>query len=115
MSHPLEIRRERGTIDEAVAIIGYPARTVQAMAAAGRIPGAAKPGRRWTFDLDVLRRWIKQEEKKRWQSDERRPIAIGAAGSFGGVSRLPARSTDGAYARAMARLQSGASRRSVNG
>jgi hypothetical protein len=47
------ILQERGTIAEAVAIIGLPARTVQAMAAIGKIPSAAKlaGSRRWTFDL----------------------------------------------------------------
>jgi hypothetical protein len=42
---------ERGTIDQAIAIIGLPIRTVQGMAARGEIPGAATFGRRWTFDL----------------------------------------------------------------
>ena len=69
MSRPYTARnivQERGTIAEAVAIIGLPARTVQAMAAIGKIPSAAKlaGSRRWTFDLSALRRWIKHEETK---------------------------------------------------
>jgi transposase-like protein len=34
--------------------------SVQALAARGEIAGAAKIGRRWTVDLETLRRWIKK-------------------------------------------------------
>jgi hypothetical protein len=40
--------RERITIEDAQPLIGLPIRTVQAMAAKGEIPGAAKMRRRWT-------------------------------------------------------------------
>lgn len=51
MGRLVEIRRDRGTIDEAVAILGVSDRTVRDLALRGEPPGAAKIGRRWTFDL----------------------------------------------------------------
>ena len=42
--------QERVTMGRAVEIIGLPSRTVQEMACAGKIPGAVKFGRSWTFD-----------------------------------------------------------------
>lgn len=114
MANPLEIRRERGTIAEACAIIGYSVRTVQSMAARGEIPGAAKPKRKWTFDLAVLRRWIKQEEGKRWENDGHPKTRTGAGASCGVAPRSPAKNTGGAYARAMERLQRAGSKRSAS-
>jgi len=35
----------------------FPSRTIQDLAARGEIAGAAKLGRRWTFDLEKLRRF----------------------------------------------------------
>jgi hypothetical protein len=72
---------ERGTIEQATAIIGLPIRTVQEMAARAEIPGAAKFGRRWTFDIAKLRRFVELREQKvcldaaQW----RRPVATGIA------------------------------------
>ena len=43
--------RSRCKIDGAVARLGLEARTVRNMAAAGDIPGAAKFGDTWTFDV----------------------------------------------------------------
>ncbi len=54
----------RGTIEDVLPIIGLPRRTVQSMAAAGKIPGAVRlaGSRRWTFNLDLMRRWIERQE-----------------------------------------------------
>lgn len=48
---------ERVLVDDAAAILGVPARTVQALAARGEIP-AAKVGRSWTFDVKTMRRLV---------------------------------------------------------
>ena len=70
-------RREaqRGTLEAATAMLGLSTRTVQALAARGEIAGAAKIGRRWTFDLETLRRWIKNKEREAWQSARRMLLA----------------------------------------
>lgn len=79
---------ERGTVEQAVAIIGLPMRSVQAMAARGEIPGAAKFRRRWTFDLRKLRELVEQRERESWLSAEQRhrPAAIGVATRYGVAS-----------------------------
>lgn len=53
---------ERVRTAEAVAKTGLARRTIQAMAARGQIPGAAKLGSTWTFDKLKLARWIKSRE-----------------------------------------------------
>lgn len=55
---------ERITVEEASPILGLPARTIQQMAARGIIPGAAKFGRRWTFDERKLRAFIRGREEE---------------------------------------------------
>ena len=64
--------RERITIEDAQPLIGLPIRTVQAMAAKGEIPGAAKMRRRWTFDRVKLEGWIVHKEQETWQNAQRR-------------------------------------------
>ena len=64
---------ERGPIGKAAAILGLPLRTVQDQSARGEIPGAAKIGGRWTYDIETLRRHVKQRERETWQSGKRRP------------------------------------------
>ena len=54
--------RERGTIDDAVAILRVCNRTVRQLALRAELPGAAKIGRRWTFNLVRLREYVKQKE-----------------------------------------------------
>lgn len=60
----MELVPERCTIEHAVLIIGLPKRTVQDMAARGELPGAAKFRRRWTFDINKLRKFVAEEERK---------------------------------------------------
>lgn len=62
--------RERVRVDDAAAILGISGRSVQALAARGEIPGAAKIGGLWTFDEAALRLWIR--EKATCQIDPRR-------------------------------------------
>ena len=69
-SGPVSVKRERLTIERAVAIIGLPARTVQGMSQRGEIPGAAKFGRRWTYNEDKLHAYVRNKERESWRKKE---------------------------------------------
>lgn len=71
------LKSERGGVAEAAAILGLPVRTVQDMAARGELPGAAKFGRRWTFDPEKLRRFVRDKERHAWQSGKHQPDVTG--------------------------------------
>ena len=43
-------------------ITGLPERTLQSLSAQGKIWGAAKLGRRWTYDRQRLRAWVRAGE-----------------------------------------------------
>lgn len=81
-------------------------RTVQDMAAAGTIPGAAKLGGLWTFDPDKLARWIAQRERQAC-----RQISTYAAPPIGAGSKSPDANTDQAYERLMRAKRLGGSGR----
>lgn len=51
--------RERVRAYEAAGVLGISVRTVQALAARGELPSAAKVGGLWTFDEKALRSWLK--------------------------------------------------------
>lgn len=53
---------ERCLIEEAHLITGLPERTLQSLSAQGQIWGAAKLGRRWTYDRQRLRAWVRAKE-----------------------------------------------------
>ena len=53
---------ERCMIEEAHLITGLPERTLQSLSARGEIWGAAKLGRRWTYDRQRLRAWVAANE-----------------------------------------------------
>jgi len=55
---------ERCKVSQARLITGLEKRTLQALASAGRIPGASKLGGVWTFDEPTLRRWARNGESK---------------------------------------------------
>lgn len=59
MSNP-----ERVKADVVSKITGYSVRQVQNMAALGKIPSAARPGKIWTFDELRVRRWMKEKERE---------------------------------------------------
>ena len=103
-------QQERGTIEQATAIMGVPQRTVQALAARGDLPGAAKFGRVWTFDLARLRRHVKDKEKETWRTGNLRPDAIGAATPSGAGLRSMGATSDGRFTRATRRLRERAAR-----
>jgi hypothetical protein len=64
---------KRGKIAEAQEILGLSRRHIEDMAARGDIPGAAKYGNRWTFDLQRLRKFVEDEEKRLWLQSVARP------------------------------------------
>ncbi len=66
------LKPERGEIYDAIAILGLKKRTVEALAARGELPGAAKLANRWTFDLGMLRAYVRDEVKRQWAENTRR-------------------------------------------
>src|SRR5262249_3722241 len=80
---------ERGTAKQAAAILGLKPRKLQAMSQRGEIPGAAKLGRQWTYDLAKLRRFVEQQETATTCQRSARPRqdATGAAKFFGAKLR----------------------------
>jgi hypothetical protein len=66
------LKPERGGIDDAVAILGLKKRTVESMALRGRLPGAAKLTNRWTFDLELLRTYVRDEVTRQWAENTQR-------------------------------------------
>src|SRR6185503_10487433 len=94
---------ERVGISEASLIAGIPKRTLQAFAASGGIPGAAKPAGRWTFDVEELRHWARKVNRK-----APCPISTNAGKRGGRVSRSVGSNTDEAYARLLGLTQNAA-------
>jgi excisionase family DNA binding protein len=88
---------ERGTVGQAAAILGLKPRKLQAMAQRGDIPGTAKLGRQWTFDLAKLRRFVEQQGKETAcrSSAKPRPDATGAAKFYGVALRSAGGSSGG--------------------
>ena len=103
---------ERIRCENVAAIIGAPLRTVQVMAARGELPSAAKIGRRWSFNEDAIRAWLKQKEMG-CQSDVRhQPLPTGAAMSFGvGLGLRVNPRTNGHLEQTIQRLRRDVSRR----
>jgi ribosomal protein S14 len=95
----LRTASERGSSEEAMAILGLPRRTVQNMAARGELPGAAKLGRVWTFDLAKLRRHVTMKERQAWQDGKQRPDATGGGIPSGVALRSGADSSAGRLTR----------------
>lgn len=60
---------ERIRAHHAATILGVELRTVQALAARGELPGAAKIGGLWTFDESALRRFAPKYAKKRAKAE----------------------------------------------
>jgi hypothetical protein len=101
---------ERGTVEQASSILGLPVRTVQSRAARGELPGAAKFGRRWTFDLGKLRRLVREKERKTWQNGTRRADVTGGAIPSGAGLRSMAATSDGRFTQVTQRLRERAAR-----
>jgi hypothetical protein len=81
---------------------------VQALALRGELPGAAKIGRGWTFDLIKLRRLVQNKERQTWLvANQKHPAdATGAGTPSGAVLRSAAGASDGRLTRLIQRSQS---------
>jgi Helix-turn-helix domain len=107
-------RVERGTSQQAMAILGLKPRKLQAMSASGEIPGAAKLGRQWTFDLTKLRRFVEQKEQATCQNEKPRLGATGA-GKFSGVKlRLKGSASGGRLRQMIQQSQKRAAKQAKN-
>jgi hypothetical protein len=92
---------------EAARMLGLTVRGVQAMAAQGRLPGAAKIGSLWTFDPGKLRRFVAAKE------DECRmnQIYTDEGASIGFERQSSASSIERAYERAISQMRGGSATR----
>jgi excisionase family DNA binding protein len=107
MSLTAERRRERVRVDDAASILGISGRTVQALAARGEIPGAAKIGGLWTFDEAALRLWIR-ERSTCPKNQGLQSTPTGGETRFGRGSRSTEKSIDRAYEQALRKWRPGA-------
>lgn len=99
------LKSERIRVQEAAAILGVPARTVQAKAALGELPSAALIFGRWTFEEAALRKYVWERSDATCQKAKRLKDVTGGAMRSGAASRSPAKRPDGAFERGMAILQ----------
>lgn len=93
---------------EAAEMLGLTARGVQAMAAKGQLPGAAKIGKVWTFDKDKLRRFIEAKE-----AECASQIFTKGKASIGCAPRSTASCIEKAYEQAMSKLRGGPATRGL--
>jgi excisionase family DNA binding protein len=96
---------ERITIERVSEILGLHKRTVQKMAQRGEIPGAAKIGRRWTFNEDKLRSYVRHKERETWHAQKHQPDVIGARTFSGAGLKSKAAKSDGRYTRIIQQLR----------
>lgn len=108
-------RAERIPATAAAALLGSPLRTVQAMAARGELPSAARIFGRWTFNEAALRNWLHDREEETCKKRERRPAATGAARRSGVAPRSRVGNTDGACERTIQKLLQLAKERKKSG
>jgi excisionase family DNA binding protein len=113
----LRLRRatERINVDRASGILGLSIRTVQKMAQAGELAGAAKMGRRWTFNEDKLRAYVRNKERQTWQSQKHRQDVTGVKTSSGVAPRSKAKPSDGRFTQAIQKLRRNAGLRAKSG
>lgn len=97
---------ERIRAHHAATILGVELRTVQALAARGELPGAAKIGGLWTFDESALRLWI-MEKSACLRSHQHQNIPTGAVTPYGRGSRLGGSNIVKAYEQAARKLLRG--------
>src|SRR3954470_5011163 len=101
-------QRRRCKIGIAEDILGEKARTIRTKAAAGLIPGAAKPFGTWTFDVATLHAFVAEKEKETWQSEKPQRAATGARASCGDASRPVAKISGGHFAQTIQKLRANA-------
>jgi excisionase family DNA binding protein len=103
-------KAERVNVERAGQILGLHPRTVQKMAQRGELPGAARFGRRWTFNEDKLRSYVRQKERETWHAPNHQPDAIGARTFSGAALKSKAARSDGRYTRIIQQLRDSAER-----
>src|SRR5262245_6152254 len=108
-------RDERASVKTAASMLGLPLRTVQHLAARGEIAGAAKFGRRWTFDVEKLKRQIRERERQTWLNARHRPDATGGRAPFGVGPRFAGETSDGRFTQVTRRLRARATKPARNG
>ena len=108
------MKAERIGVEAVALILGENVRTVQAMAAAGKIPSAAKPAKKWTFNETIVRDWLAERENERCPSAKTRRTPTGGGIRYGGGSPSPAARSGGAYELAMQKLRQAGSKQGAN-
>lgn len=104
--------RERGTIQDAVSILGKEDRTIRSLASQGKIPGAAKIGGAWTFNLDLLKSYVSSKEQEAWQGARpQRAVSGGTVPSMVGF-KPAAKTSNGHYEQTIQKLLQAAGRQS---
>jgi hypothetical protein len=94
-------KAERVTIERAGAILGLAIRTVQRMSQRGELPGAALIGRRWTYNEDKLRAYVRNKEREIWQAQRHRQDVTGVRTFSGAAPRSKAAKSDGPFVQAI--------------
>ena len=77
--------RNRCKIDGAVTRLGLEPRSIRNMAAAGKIPGAAKFGDIWTFDVAMLDAFVSEKERETCLNSQRRQRGVTGGRASSGV------------------------------
>lgn len=101
------VKMERIRAAAAAGILGVEVRTVQALAARGDLPGAAKIGGLWTFSEAALRTWIR--DRSTCRIDLGHPNTPTGAGTLSGHDfPLQAANSEKAYEQTLQKLRRGA-------
>lgn len=107
--------RRRCQMAGAASRLAEKPRTIRNLAAAGKIPGAAKISGTWSFDIDLLDALVSERMKAcQVASARRQRVATGGtAFSMAGFSVPAAKTSDGHYAQTIQRLRNVAARRNT--
>jgi hypothetical protein len=107
----------RCKISTAVEILGASARTIRNKAAAGLIPGAAKPFGAWTFDTALLHAFVAEKEREACQKSPRHQrAATGVMECSTDAFKSPAAPISGGhYGRTIQKLRQIAERKNADG
>jgi Helix-turn-helix domain len=101
-------KAERVNVERAGQILGLHPRTVQKMAQRSELPGAARFGRRWTFNEDKLRSYVRHKERETWHAQRHQPDVTGARMFSGAGLKSKAVKSDGRYTRIIRQLRGSA-------
>ena len=109
---------ERIKASQAAGVLGVSKRLVTLMASRGELPGAAKIASLWTFDLEKLKKWVEEQEKKCQKTTQTETLSF-ATGSTTYEPALRENLSKGRYERAIsllrARAETKPSQKSKNG